>query len=61
MYYLEVDCPGKAPKGKVLDEAKAERKFRQLTRFKKRCTVTLYGFEMNRLRIVAQRRGPTPR
>jgi hypothetical protein len=62
-YYLEIECPGKKPKGKVISGAKAERKYRQLAKFKQSCTITLYTFEMNRLRRVAQRRrrGPTPR
>jgi hypothetical protein len=56
-YYLEVECPGKKPKGAVIwDSAKAQRKYRQLAKFKRSCTITLYTFDMNRLRRVARRR-----
>lgn len=61
--YLELECPGKPPKGRIFDDDyRARRKFRQLARYKRRCAVTLYAFEMNRLRVVARTlRGPTPR
>jgi hypothetical protein len=54
--YLEIDCPGQPLKGKVYSTAKAHRKYRQLTRFKQSCAIRLYEFDMNRLRLVAQRR-----